>query len=145
MRKDRPSLYILNAVAGLVIVLIGIVILLLLKEPKGIFESLPFVCIGVGSGIFGGSMGTIIKNKKITNDPKLARQIEINLKDERNQIIDDKAKARAYDLMIYVYAAMLLVFALLHVNTFVILTLVAVYLFFIFAKLCCLVKYHKEM
>jgi len=69
----------------------------------------------------------------------------IPFKDERNQAISNKAKARVYDLMIYVYAVILVAFALMQVDMYVILSLVTVYLFFIFTNVYYFTKYNKEM
>jgi uncharacterized membrane protein YbaN (DUF454 family) len=78
-------------------------------------------------------------------NPQAARQVEIEQKDERNQAISNKSKARVYDLMIFVYAAVILAFALMQINIYVTLILVAIYLFFIFANVYYFSKYNKEM
>jgi hypothetical protein len=124
---------------------IGLMILMLLPDAEGVLKALPYVCVGVGAGIFGGNLGVAIKNKTMLKNPQAAKQIEIEQKDERNKIISIKAKARVYDLMIYVYAAILLAFTLMQVDMYVILTLVAVYLFFVFTYIYYSAKYHKEM
>jgi nitrate/nitrite transporter NarK len=101
--------------------------------------------VGLGSGIFGGNIGTAFKNKAMLKNPQAARQVEIEQKDERNQAISNKSKARVYDLMIFVYAAVILAFALMQINIYVTLILVAIYLFFIFANVYYFSKYNKEM
>lgn len=141
MKKNKISIYIFLSAIGLVIVGIGMILLIFLPETKGTLKVLPYVCIGVGSGIFGGNIGVVVKYK----NPQDAKQIEIEANDERNRAISNKAKARAYDLMIYVYAGILLAFTLMGVEKYILLTLAAVYLFFVFTQVYYLSKYHKEM
>ena len=86
-----------------------------------------------------------LKNKAMLKNPQAARQFEREQKDERNQVISNKSKARVYDLMIFVYAAVVLAFALMQVEIYVTMTLVAVYLFFIFANVFFVTKYSREM
>ena len=145
MKQYKISRYIFLSAIGFIIFGAGLVILMLLPDAEGVLKALPYVCVGVGAGIFGGNLGVAIKNKAMLKNPQAAKQIEIEQKDERNKLISDKAKARTYDLMIYVYAAILLAFTIMQVDMFVILTLVAVYLFFVFTYVYYSTKYHKEM
>jgi len=41
-------------------------------------------------------MGYIISNKVLNNSPEIKKQLEINVKDERNMAIANCAKAKAY-------------------------------------------------
>ena len=124
---------------------VGVVLLLLLQDEEGILKTLPYLCVGVGSGIFGGNLGTVLKFKKMLKSPRAAKLMEIEQGDERNQAISNRAKARVYNLMIYVYAAIILAFALMQVDIYVTLTLVTIYIFFIFAYVYYFNKYNKEM
>lgn len=65
------------------------------------------------------------------NDPQLAKQIEIDTKDERNVMIGNMAKAKGFDMMLYVYSALLLTFALMGISFNVLIPLVVAYLFVI--------------
>lgn len=145
MKQYKIGRYVLLAAIGFIIFAFGLIMIKSFPESEGIFKTLPYICIGVGVGIFGSNLGTALKNKTVINNPAAARQIEIELNDERNQIISNKAKARAYDLMLYAYAAILLAFALMQVDIYVILTLTAAYLLYIFVNVYFLAKYHKEM
>ena len=145
MKQYKVGRYVFLSAIGLVILGTGLVLIELLPEADGILETLPYLCIGVGAGIFGGNLGTAIKNKAALKNPQAVKQMEVEQKDERNQAISHKAKARTYDLMLYVYAAILLAFTLMQVDLYVILTLVTVYLFFVFTNVYYLTKYHKEM
>ena len=145
MKQYKIIRYVFLSIIGFIIFGGGLVLIKLLPEANGILKTLPYLCVGVGAGIFGGNLGTVIKNKTMLKNPQAAKQIEIDQKDERNNAIINKAKARAYDLMIYIYAAIILAFTLMRVDMYVIFTLIAVYLFFVFTYVYYISKYQKEM
>jgi phosphatidylglycerophosphate synthase len=145
MRKYNMGIYAILTVFGFMMMIIGFALAVTLPEPQGTLRSLPFVLIGVGAGIFGGSISTVIGNHLLDKNPNLAKQMEIDTKDERNVAISNKAKAKAYDLMIMAYGALMLAFALMHVTMWAILLFVAVYLCSIFSMVFYLNKYYKEM
>lgn len=145
MKQNKVGLYVFLTAIGFVIFVAGLALIKLLPEADGILKTLPYLCVGVGAGIFGGNLGTATRNKVLLKNPETAKQIAVEQKDERNQTISNMAKARAYDLMIYVYAAVLLAFALMQIDMYVTLTLVAVYLFFVLTNVYYLTKYNKEM
>ncbi|MBN7773530.1 hypothetical protein [Clostridium aminobutyricum] len=145
MKQYKIVRYIVFAIIGFVIFGTGLVLIKLLPDADGILKTLPYICVGLGSGLLGGNLGTAIKNRAALKNPQIAKQVEIEEKDERNRAISNRAKANAYDLMIYTYSAILLAFALMGVELYVVLTLVAVYLFIISANAYYLNKYHKEM
>ena len=131
MKQYKVGRHFFLAAMGLIVFLAGLVLIKTAKDAEGIMITLPYICVGLGSGIFGGNIGTALKNKAMLKNPQAARQFEREQKDERNQVISNKSKARVYDLMIFVYAAVVLAFALMQVEIYVTMTLVAVYLFFI--------------
>ncbi len=145
MERFRSRRHFVLAIIGFVIVAAGLALLMAFSDREGLFNTIPFLCVGVGSGIFGGNLGVALKYRALRKDPNAAKQIEIETKDERNRAIRLKAKAQVYDLMIYVFAALLLAFALFGVDPVIILTLVGVYLFFVFAQVYYISKYYKEM
>jgi hypothetical protein len=145
MKQYDVGRYVFLSIIGFVIFGSGLALIKMLPEAGGILKTLPYLCVGIGAGIFGGNLGTAIRNKKMLNNPQAAKQMEIEQKDERNQAISNRAKARAYDLMIYVYAVILVAFTLMQVDMYVILTLVTVYLFFVFTNVYYFTKYNKEM
>lgn len=144
MKQYKAGRYFIFAIIGFIIFAAGIAGIKLLPETGGILKMLTYLCVGFGSGVFGSSLGTALTNKAIMMNSQAAKQLEIEQKDERNQAISDKAKARTYDLMIFVYAAILLAFALMKVDIYVIMTMAAVYLFFVSANVYYRLKYHKE-
>ena len=90
--------------------------------------AVPYLLIGLGCGIFGHYMGNIISYFSTKNDEELKRQIEIEKNDERNRLIAEKSKSKAYDFMIYLFAAMLIMFSLMGADKLQIVIVVAIYL-----------------
>ena len=73
---------------------------------------LPYLMIGIGCGLFGYGVGEMVNRRVLDSNPTLAKEQEIAQKDERNVALANRAKAKAYDLMTYMMAALLLVFVL---------------------------------
>lgn len=90
--------------------------------------AMPYLLIGLGCGIFGHYTGNLISYFSTRNNEELKRQIKIEKNDERNRLIADKSKSKAYDLMIYLFAAMLIMFSLMGVEKLQIIIVVAIYL-----------------
>lgn len=132
-------------IIGLILIVTALVMLKTLSEPQGVMQVLPYVCIGVGCGIFGQGMGDIISIKAIKSNPDIHKQIEIEKKDERNIAIANRAKAKSYDMMIFVFGALMLSFTLMGINMMAILLFVFSYLFVIFYGIYYRYKYDKEM
>lgn len=143
MKRDRKE--IVWIVVG--VVLWGIAVLLLRQNPgnSGFWRALPYVCLGVGAGLLGQGIGQMVQRKALQSDPELARQQEIEAGDERNIQLAQRAKAKAFDLMVFVFSALLLVFALMGVEMTALLLLVAAYLLVQGYAVYCRVKLEKEM
>lgn len=135
----------LIAVVGLLLLATGLILLKVIINPQGILLVVPYICIGLGCGAFCHGVGDIVNNKVAKNNPRLQKQMEIDKNDERNIAIANQAKAKAYDIMLYVFGALMVAFALMSVDMVAVLLLVATYLFVIGFFTYYLNKYHKEM
>lgn len=91
-------------------------------------RALPYLMIGIGCGLFGYGVGEMVNRRVLDSNPTLAKEQEIAKKDERNVALANRAKAKAYDLMTYMMAALLLTFALMGVAMEVVVVLVLAYL-----------------
>ena len=107
MNRKNLAKYIFLSAFGLSILIMGLVLLRLLPDAQGKMRTLPYICIGIGAGLFGGNLGTSIKLYLLQKDPKTAKKVEIEAKDELNVAINHKAKAKAYDLMQVVFPALM--------------------------------------
>lgn len=145
MKEKGMGRYLIYTIAGFIILATGAVLAKHTRDVKGIMQGLPYILIGIGSGIFGGNLGTVFNIRAMKSSPELAKKKEIEEKDERNIEIRNKAKARAYDSMVIAFGALMMAFALMDVNWIVILSLVATYLFVVITNIYFISKYSKEM
>ena len=88
------------AISGLLLLGVGLALLKLIANPQGVMLTLPYICIGVGCGMFGHGLGNVVSNRVAKNNPELKKQIEIDKNDERNVAVSNQAKAKAYDMML---------------------------------------------
>lgn len=145
MKSKGITKYIALSFFGFIVLITGIVLMVSLPNPQGIMLTLPYICVGIGSGIFGGGLGTSIRLYLLTKDPSAFKQNEIEVKDERNIAIRSKAKAKAFELTRIVFCVLILVFAMLQVEKFVLLTMAAVYLLITLSTVFFFNKYYREM
>lgn len=142
--KQKNFNYLL-ALFGFTLLAAGLYLVKHEVNPQGLLKALPYISIGLGCGMFGHGMGNVISQKAYQRNPQIQKQIEIEQKDERNIAVANYAKAKAYDLMIYVFGALMLSLALLEVDMIVILLLVFSYLLVVISYLYHLKKYDREM
>ncbi len=143
MKKKNRNYLI--AVVGLLLLAAGLILLKAIGNPQGIWLVLPYICIGLGCGAFGYGVGDIVNNRVAKNNPQLQKQMEIDKNDERNIAIANQAKAKAYDIMLYVFGALMVALALMSVDIVVVLLLVAAYLVVVCFFIYYLNKYQREM
>lgn len=132
VKKMKNKNYVLKNILlsflGVVLVALGLYIYQKTLGMDKIVVVIPYIFIAIGCGIFGHFTGNLIQYYSTKNNEELKRQIEIEKNDERNILIAEKSKAKAYDLMIYLFAAMLIIFSLMGADKLQILVLVAIYL-----------------
>ena len=114
---------------GIALLATGFILLKLFPGPLGFLRTLPYVCIGFGCGILGHGVGDCVAKRAYKKNTVLARQMEIDAADERNIMLADRAKSKAFDLMTYVFGALMVSFALMEVDLSALLLLIATYLF----------------
>ena len=142
--KKRSYNYVF-VVIGLMLLGVGLYLAKTVGNPQGIMRALPYVCIGIGCGIFGQGMGEVVTSKTLQKHPELLKQQEIERKDERNVSIGNRAKAKAYDLMVFVFGALMVSFALMGVDFIALLLLVFSYLLVVGYGIYWRFKFEKEM
>ena len=130
---------------GFVLIGAGIYMIRTVSDPQGIMRALPFLLVGFGCGIFGHGLGDLLAKKAVQSDPAMARQLEIAQTDERNVMIGSMAKAKGYDMMTYVFGALMVSFALMGAPWTVIIPMVIAYLFVHGYAIYFRVKLEKEM
>ena len=143
MKKEAKYYYL--SVFGFILLGLGLYLSKTIIEPEGIMRALPYVCIGLGCGILGHGVGEIISYKALKNSPDIRKQINIEKLDERNILITSRAKAKAYDMMVFIFGALMLTFALMRIDMIAILLLVFAYLFIIAYGLYYRYKLNKKL
>lgn len=140
MKKSSMLLYTLLLALGVSLFCVGGFVL---TYPD--LKSLSALCIGIGAGLFGMSVGQIIVIITADKNPRYKQKMAIEEKDERNILIRNTAKGKAFDVMGFVFSILMLVYALISVDMFIILLLVAAYSIVYIVYIIFLSKYSKEM
>lgn len=132
-------------IIGILLLLSGLCLLIIVKQPQGLMTTLPYICLGAGSGALGYGISNIITNKLMQKKPCMKKQMEIDENDERNILLATRAKAKAYDLMTLVFGVLMLLFTLMTVDVIPVLLFVSAYLFVQGYQIYYHYKYNKEM
>ena len=143
MKKNPMD--IIMSIIGILILATGLLLIKKIPDPQGMLRALPYICVGLGCGIFGHGMGNVISRKALKKRPDIKKQLEIEKNDERNVIIAISSKAKAYEMMVFVFGALMLSYALMGIDLIVVLLLVFAYLFVIAYGIYYRIKYEKEM
>ena len=142
--KSRITKYT-TIILGVLLLAIGVYLIRISGDPQGVMRALPYVCIGIGCGLFGHGMGNVISEQAIHSDPALKKKLDIEKNDERNIAIANKAKGKAFDMMTFVFGALMVSFALMGVDMVAVLLLVFAYLSVHSFALYYRFKFDKEM
>ena len=95
--------------------------------------------------IFGHFVSNILKYISIKNIKGLERKIEIDKNDERNIMIMNKSKSKAYDLMTYLFMIVIIAFSFMNIDKLIIIVLLALYLIIQIYAIFCRFKFEREM
>lgn len=131
--------------AGIILAMSGLYLVKTTDSPQAFWAALPYVCTGIGCGAFGAGCGSLLSSRILRKHPGLRKQNEINEKDERNIMIASRAKAKAYNLMISAFVALIFSFILMGMDMAPVLLLVFTYLLVQGYEIYCRCKYEKEM
>ena len=96
-------------------------------------------------GVFGYGVFDAFTRLAVRDCPDIAGQMEINTQDERNVAIGSKAKAKGFDMMLYVFGALMLAFVLMNASVGILIPMVIAYLFVEGGALYYRFKFEKEM
>ncbi len=103
------------------------------------------VLIGVGAGLAGMSLANLVTAWVEASNPAYSRKVAIEQKDERNQLINNAARAKAFQAFTPIMGILMLVFVLINVDLLPILLLVGAYILVYVFYFVYLNKYLKEM
>ena len=60
-------------IIGLLLLAVSLYLIKTSNDPQGIMRTLPYVCIGIGCGLFGHGMGNVISERAINSYPELKK------------------------------------------------------------------------
>lgn len=135
----KKSFYFFTMFIG--ICLIGVSLALRSEELK----SISGVLIGVGAGLFGVSIVNLYMKKLEEKNPDIKKQNQIDLKDERNITIRNRAKAKAGDITQWLIMGIAYITILINAELWVTLVVVGVFLMYNVLGLYFTNKYQQVM
>jgi hypothetical protein len=138
------SIYLL-ALAGVILFAGGLLVIKTVEDPQGVLRALPYVSVGLGCVVFGHGLGEIILRHAMRSNPAAAKQLEIDRKDERNMAVVNRAKAKTFDMMVFVFGALILSLSLMGMDITQLLLLVFAYMIILGYNSYYRFKYFKEM
>ncbi|RDY26545.1 hypothetical protein CHL78_012895 [Romboutsia weinsteinii] len=95
MLDKKKSLIIM--LLGIVLAIVGLLSTIFV-DGGDMISRLSTLVFALGFGLIGGALGSLYKIKRIEKIPGKSKQMEIEYKDERNELIRDKASAKAGDI-----------------------------------------------
>ena len=144
MNKERKTITIL-LIIGAILIIMSAMSLFFLREEGYTYTVAGYVVFGIGFGLLGDALGRFNSMKLEQKDPERMKTIRVEKSDERNISIAEKAKAKAFSFMTYLYAAVLMVLAIMRVELRALLVMVAAYLLVMLFSLFVKLKLYKEM
>ncbi len=132
-------------VVGFVLAAFGVYLINRWSIPTGFMLPVAYISIGSGCGMFGHGIGNIVSRNLMKKHPEVQKQLSIEQSDERNLLISYRAKSKAFDFMTYLFATIMLVFALMQIDLAAILLLVFAYLLVQGYGIYYRIRYDKEM
>lgn len=105
----------------------------------------PYVMLGLGAGAMGHGAGFLLRQYSVRGCAEAEKRLRIEEQDERNQALNNRAKARAFDFAMYIYMALMLALAIMQISLTVTFVLLAGYLAINGVYLYYFYRYNKEM
>ena len=103
------------------------------------------VLIGIGLSLLGSSLFYLYTNYFQQKHPKIKKQLEIEFNDERNKIIQNRAKARAADITQWFILGLAYVMILFDYPLWLSGITVGIFIIYYLISIYFALKYQKEM
>ncbi|HBR30669.1 MAG TPA: hypothetical protein DD733_01160 [Clostridiales bacterium] len=138
--RGNKLIYTAAMIAGIILICVSLIFF-------GDEESkiLSGISIGIGAGLFGMSVAMLSINAIDNKKPELKKQNEIELSDERNIMIRDKAKARASDITKPFFILLLMLTILAEAPLWLTCVAIGVFLLREIIEFFLIFKYNKKM
>ncbi|AFQ46095.1 hypothetical protein [Desulfosporosinus meridiei] len=108
-------------------------------------KNISAVLIGIGLSLLGSSLFYLYTNYVQQKHPKIKKQLEIEFNDERNKIIQNRAKASAADITQWFILGLAYVMILFDYPLWLFGITVGIFLLYYLISIFFAVKYQKEM
>ena len=135
----KTSFYVYKLLLGIGLIVTGF--LFRAEEVKNISG----VLIGIGLSLFGSSLYYLYTKYFQQKHPEIKKQLEIEFNDERNKIIQNRAKARAADITQWFILGLAYVMLLFDYPLWLFGITVGIFLLYYLISIYFAVKYQKEM
>ena len=133
--------YWIISLLGLAAVIAGFV----LARNGAASSPVPYLMLGLGAGAFGHGAGFLLRHFAVKGNAKAEKRLRIEEQDERNRTVYDRAKARAYDIGMYIYMGVMLALAVMQISLTVTFVLLVGYLVINGVYFYYFYRYNKEM
>lgn len=141
MLNKRRNLMML--ISGIVLTIVGLLTSIFIYKGD-IITRLSGLVFALGFGLIGGSLGILYKIRRIENTPGKSKQMEINYKDERNELIRDKAKAKAGEITNWFVILIAYICIVMGYPLWLVLIILGVFLLKYAIEIVFMIKYNKE-
>jgi hypothetical protein len=108
-------------------------------------KNIAAVLIGIGLSLFGSSLFYLFTKRFQQKHPEIKKQFEIEINDERNKIIQNRAKAKSADISQWFVIGLAYIMLLLDYPLWLFGSTVGIFLLYYVISIYLAVKYQKEM
>lgn len=139
MKNNKATRNIIFIILGVIILAVGIF------ARSDDLRSVAGFCIGIGLAVITMNVLNLILNLYYKKHPAIKKQSDIELKDERTVAITNKAKAKAFDIMIRILFIIPFLMILINLPIWMMLATIAIYTFGLSVQMYLTLRYYKEM
>lgn len=142
--KKTVNQYFL-ALFGLILTVLGFYLVITKVEVQGIIRVPIYIIISLGTMIFCHVVKDIVSYRSIKNHPDVEKQQKIDQQDERNVTICNSSKAKAYDMMMFIYGVLTFTLIFMKIEISAVLLFFLAYSFVLAYEVFYRAKLDKEM
>jgi len=139
MKNNKTTRNIIFILLGVIILAVGIFV-----RSDGL-KSVAGFCIGIGLALIAMNVLNLILILYYRKHPAIKKQSDIELKDERTVAITNKAKAKAFDIMLKILFIIPFLMILIDLPIWMMIATIAIYAFALSLQMYLTLRYYKEM
>ena len=139
-KKDKIVKGYVPAVIGAVLLILGLFVF-----KANDVKAISGLCFGLGAGLLGMSLSNLANIRYLEHHPEVLRQSKIESADERNVMINHKAKAKTLDILQWFIIGIAYVTILMETSIWLTLICVAVFALKYILETLFMIKYQKSL